>query len=455
MPEQGSLWTRSTSRLFFGGRPLIAVMAALLTASAASAGVPAELVALDEIYPSLDALYIDLHRNPELSLHEEKTAAKLATRLRALGFEVTERVGGYGVVGVFRNGAGPTVLVRTDMDALPIREQTGLPYASTVTTKNNAGETVPVMHACGHDIHMASWVGAATLLARSKDRWHGTLVFVGQPAEEVLHGAEMMIKDGLYTRFPKPDFAIGIHDTNALPAGQIGVVPGPAFAASNAVDITFYGKGGHGASPQLTVDPIVMAARAVVALQTIVAREVNPFNPAIITVGTFHAGTKRNIIGNEAKLELTVRSYKPEVQKQLLAAIERIAKAEAAAAHAPKEPAVAVLPDEASEVVVNDPALAARLMASLRRSLGDASVVPAEPTTGSEDFGLFGRVAGVPSIQLRVGSVEPGEFAKARAEGRLTPGLHTSAFAPDREPTIRAGVSALTLSVLELLGPPR
>lgn len=414
---------------------------------------PPVLAPLDALYPELDALYVDLHQTPELSLHEEKTAAKMAAKLRTLGFEVTERVGGWGVVGVLRNGRGPTVLVRTDMDALPIKEQTGLPYASTVTVKNDAGETVPVMHACGHDIHMASWVGAATLLARSKDRWHGTLVFVGQPAEEVLHGADMMIKDRFYTRFPKPDFAIGLHDTNALPAGQIGIVSGPAFAASNAVDITFYGKGGHGAAPHLTVDPVVMAARTVVALQTIVAREVNPFDPAIVTVGTFHAGTKRNIIGNEAKLELTVRSYKPEVQKHLLEAIERIAKAEAAAARAPKEPAVVVLPNEASEVVVNDPALAARLLSSLRRSLGDASVVPAEPTTVSEDFGLFGRVAGVPSIQLRLGAVEPGEFARLRAEGRLAPGMHTSAFAPDRERTIRGGVAAFTLSVLELCAP--
>jgi amidohydrolase len=248
--------------------------------------------------------------------------------LRAVGFAVTEHVGGNGVVGVLRNGAGPTVLVRTDMDALPIKEETGLPYASTVTTKNVAGETVPVMHACGHDIHMASWVGAATLLARAKDRWHGTLVFVGQPAEEVVSGAEAMVKDGLYTRFPKPDFVIGVHDLQLLPSGQVGVIPGPASAASNAVDITFYGQGGHGAAPHRTIDPVVIAARAVGTLQTIVSREVNPLDPAVVTVGTFHAGTKRNVIADEAKLELTVRSYKPEVQKQLLAAIDRIAKAE-------------------------------------------------------------------------------------------------------------------------------
>jgi amidohydrolase len=416
-------------------------------------GSPA-LAPLEALYPDLDKFYIDLHQTPELSFHEEKTSAKLGARLKALGFEVTEHVGGYGIVGVLRNGPGRTILVRTDMDALPIKEQTGLPYASAVSTKNDAGETVSVMHACGHDIHMTSWVGAATLLARARDRWSGTLVFVGQPAEEVLQGAEMMIKEGVLTRFPKPDFVLGLHDTNLLPAGQIGVVAGPASAASNAVDITFYGKGGHGAAPHRTIDPIVIAARTVVTLQTIVAREVNPFDPAVVTVGTFHAGTKRNIIGDEAKIELTVRSYKPEVQKQLLAAIERIAKAEAAAARAPREPAVFVDPKEASEVVFNDPALTARLASSLRRSLGDANVLPIDPTTGSEDFGVFGRVAGVPSVQLRVGAPEPGEFAKAKAEGKVPPGPHSSAFAPDRERTIRTGVAAFTLSVLELLPPP-
>jgi amidohydrolase len=355
---------------------------------------------------------------------------------------------------VLRNGPGPVVLVRTDMDALPVKEVTGLPYASTATARNGAGEIVPVMHACGHDIHMASWVGAATLLSRARDRWRGTLVFVGQPAEEVVRGAEAMVVDGLFTRFPKPDFALAIHDTNVLPSGQIGVTPGPASAASNAVDITFFGRGGHGAAPHRTIDPLLIAARAVVTLQTIVSREVNPFDPAVVTVGTFHAGTKRNIIADEAKIELTVRSYKPEVQKRLLSAIDRIARAEAAAAGAPREPAVVVDPREATEVVFNDPTLAARLTSALRRALGDASVVPMDPVTSSEDFGVFGRVAGVPSIQLGVGATEPGELAKAKSEGRLPPGPHNSKFAPDRERTLRTGVAAFTLSALELLGRP-
>jgi hippurate hydrolase len=374
----------------------------------------------------------------------------MATRLRQLGFEVAEHVGGNGVVGVLRNGAGPTVLVRTDMDALPMKEQTGLPFASTATTKNDAGETVPVMHACGHDIHMASWVGAATLLAGAKDRWHGTLVFVGQPAEETVEGATAMVKDGLFKRFPKPDFVLGIHDTNLMPAGRVGLVSGPASAASNAVDIVFYGKSGHGAAPHRAIDPIVIAARTVTALQTLVSRENNPFEPAVVTVGTFHSGTKRNIIPDQAKLELTVRSYKPEVQKKLLAGIERIAKAQALSAGAPREPSV-VFTSEASEVVVNDPALVQRLETALKRSLGDA-VGPIEPTSGSEDFGVYGRVAGAPSVQLRIGASEPGEFAKAKEAGTLPPGPHNSGFAPDREPTIRAGVAAFTVSVLELLG---
>jgi len=426
----------------------------VLDPSVVLAGGPPELSGLDALYPSLDALYQDLHRNPELSNHEEKTAAKMAARLRQLGFEVTEHVGGNGVVGVLRNGAGPTVLVRTDMDALPIKEQTGLPYASMVTTKNDTGETVSVMHACGHDIHMTSWVGAATLLASAKDRWHGTLVFVGQPAEEVVSGAQAMVKDNFMTRFPKPDFAIAIHDTQIHPSGQVGLVPGYAFANLDSVDITFHGKGGHGAFPHRTIDPVLMAARAVVTFQSIVAREVNPLDSAVVTVGTFHASNKRNIIPDDAKIELTVRSYKPDVQKQLLAAITRIAKAEAAAAGASREPTIFVNPGESAQSLYNDPALTKRLGNALRRALGSANVVASDPVMGSEDFGVFGATAGVPSVMLRVGAAEPGAFAKAKAAGTTVPGPHNAGFAPDREPTIRTGVATFTLSVLELLGRP-
>jgi hippurate hydrolase len=340
------------------------------------------------------------------------------------------------------------------MDALPIKEQTGLPYASAVVTKNDAGETVSVMHACGHDIHMTSWIGAATLLANGKERWRGTLVFVGQPAEEIVSGAQAMVDDGLLKRFPKPDFAIAIHDTQIHPSGQVGVVPGPAFANIDSIDVTFHGKGGHGAAPHRTIDPVLMASRAVVTFQSIVAREVNPFDQAVVTVGTFHAGTKRNIIPDDAKIELTVRSYKPEVRKQLVAAIARIAKGEAAAAGAPREPTIFVNPGESAEAVYNDPGLTDRLAAALRRGLGPGNVVATDPVMGSEDFGVFGTAAGVPSVMLRVGAAEPGEFAKAKAAGTLVPGPHNAGFAPDRERTIRTGVSAFTISVLELLGRP-
>ena len=431
----------------------LALVASLVSGlCVAGSAAPPALSGLDAAYPALDALYRDLHQNPELSNHEEQTAAKLALRLRALGFAVTERVGGFGIVAVLKNGAGPVVMVRTDLDALPVREQTGLPYASTVTTRDDRGESVPVMHACGHDVHMVSWLGAATLLAQSKNRWQGTLVFIGQPAEEVGQGAVRMLQDGLLTRFPKPDFVLGIHDTNLLPAGKVDAIAGPASAASNSVDIVIHGKGGHGALPHLTVDPVLIAARTVVTLQSIIAREINPLNPAVITVGTFNAGTKRNVIAEEARLELTVRSYKPEVQQHLLAAIARIAKAEAAAAGAEREPTVTVDPHEAAEVVYNDPAMAARLNTALRRGLGDANVQAIEPTMASEDFGAFGRAAGAPSVQLRVGVIEPDAFEKARSAGQLLPGVHTPFFAPDRERTLRAGVAALTLSTLELLG---
>jgi len=425
------------------------------TAVLADGSVPS--AALDAIYPSLDALYIDLHQNPELSLKEEKTAKKMAEQLRAAGYEVTEGVGGLGVVGVLRNGAGPTVLLRTDMDALPVLEQTDLPFASKAVSVNQAGDTVPVMHACGHDAHMAAWVGAAKLLAQSKDKWRGTLVFVAQPAEEIVHGAIAMVNDGLFTRFPKPDYILGIHVANTMPAGQIGVVPGPVSAASDSVDITFYGTGGHGAMPHRTVDPLVIAARAVGAMQTIVSREVDPFDDAVVTVGTFHAGNKRNIIPDEAKIQLTIRSYKLEVQKKMLESIARIAKGEAIAGGAPKEPLVTVVEGESAEVVVNDPALAGRLLVALKRGMGDDAVRESEPHMTSEDFGVYSSRAGVPGIQLRVGAVDPKVFAEAKAAGRamMLPGPHNSRFAVDREKTIKGGAMAFTLSVLEIAGQPQ
>jgi amidohydrolase len=445
MPSEGSLQMRT-------GFLSAVLVVSLLGRAAMAAG--SGLAGLDAAYPALDALYRDLHQHPELSLHEEKTAAKLAAKLRALGFDVTEHVGGTGIVGVLRNGSGPTVLVRTELDALPVKEATGLPYASTATVKDPAGTVTPVMHACGHDIHMTSWVGAATLLANARDTWRGTLLFVGQPAEEIGRGAKMMVDDGFLKRFPHPDVVIAVHDFGFYAAGQVAIVPGFAMANVDMVDVTIYGKGGHGALPQLTVDPIVIAARTVVTLQTIVAREVNPLDPAVVTVGSIHGGTKHNIIPDEVKLQLTVRSYKPEVQKQLLAAIERIAKAEAAAALAPKEPSVVVLKEQSALALYNDPKVTERLQAALRRGLGDAAVVEGQPFMVSEDFGVFGRTAGVPSVFIFLGASDPVALAKAKQAGTLLPNVHSPLFAPDREPTLRTGTAALTLSALELLGKP-
>jgi hippurate hydrolase len=432
---------------------LFAVAAVLWSAplSAADPAVSPVLVPLDAIYPDLERLYLDLHQNPELSFHEEKTAAKMADRLRALGFEVTTGIAKTGVVGILRNGKGPTVMLRTDLDALPVEEKTGLPYASKVTTTDDAGETVHVMHACGHDVHMTSWIGAATLLSRAKDRWRGTLMMVGQPAEEKGGGAAKMLADGLFAKFPKPDFAFAIHDSAQAPAGTIQFISGYALANVDSVDVTIYGKGGHGAYPHTTIDPIVIAARTVLALQTVVGRENNPLDPAVVTVGSIHGGTKHNIIPDEVKLQLTVRSYKDDVRKRLLASIERIAKAEAAAAGAPKPPDVAV--SEGTPATYNDPAVTKRVADALARGLGSANVSEAQPVMGGEDFSEYGR-AGVPATLVWVGAVEPKKYEASKAGGASLASLHNSGFAPDREPTIRTGVKTVTLAALELLGKP-
>ncbi len=428
-------------------------MAAVLLAVALAAAPAANpvLASLDKVEPPLEALYQELHRSPELSLQESKTAAKMAERLRALGFEVTTGVGGNGVVGVLRNGKGPTVLLRTDMDALPIKEETGLPYASAVTATDPAGATVSVMHACGHDAHMTSWLGAATLLSGAKNRWRGTLVMVGQPAEELVRGAKAMIDDGLLTRFPKPDYAVAIHVQPWLPAGQVAVVSGPALANVNTVEIVVHGRGGHGAAPHLTVDPVLLASRIVVSLQGIVARELNPRDPGLITVGSIHGGTKSNIIPDAVKLQLTVRSYKEEVQKHLLEAIARVAKGEAFASGAPSEPTVTIT-DDVARATINDPALAERLRGAFRRSLGEGALGEMPPVMGSEDFSELG-YAGIPATLVWVGASRDVETAKLARVGKA-PGLHTARFSPDVTPTLRTGMSALTVAALELLGKP-
>ncbi|HYZ90171.1 MAG TPA: amidohydrolase [Myxococcales bacterium] len=430
------------------------VAAVVLTASSvhAQARAARSIEGLDAIYPQLDALYLDIHKNPELSGNEEKTAAKLADQLKRLGYAVTTKVGGNGVVGVLKNGAGPTVLLRTELDALPVEEKTGLPYASKATAVDRAGKTVPVMHACGHDVHMASWTGAAALLAQTKDRWRGTLVMVAQPAEETVQGARAMLADGFLSRFPKPDFAVAVHDNADMPAGKVGYVSGYALANVDSVDVTIFGRGGHGAKPESTVDPIVIAARTVLALQTLVSREKDPLEPAVLTVGSIHGGNKYNIIPDDVHLQLTVRSYTPEVRKQLLDGIARIAKAEAAAANAPRPPDVRT--SEGSNATYNDPALTKRLATMLARELGADNVVERKPEMVAEDFGEFGRAAKIPSVTLAVGAVEPGKYAAAKAAGAALPSLHSALFAPDREPTIRTATTTLVLSALELFQKP-
>jgi amidohydrolase len=406
---------------------------------------------IDAVYPQVETLYLDLHRNPELSYHEEKTAAKIAEQLRKLGYDVTTGFGGTGVVGVFKNGSGPVVMLRAELDALPVPEKTGLPYASHVTTHDDRGVEVPVMHACGHDLHMAIGIGTAALLVQNKDRWHGTFIYVGQPAEERIGGAKAMIKQGLFTRFPKPDFAFAVHDSNGLPAGQVGYVPG--FAASNAdsVNVTVYGVGGHGAAPQETVDPIVIAARTVVSWQTIVSREIDPQDPAVITVGSIHGGTKNNIIPDEVLLQLTVRSYKDEVRKHLLASIERIADAEAAAAGAPKKPRIEI--EEGVGAVYNDPATTNRLVERLKQVMGDSNVVLERPIMASDDFAEY-RYGGILSVMLELGAVNPEKYAAAKKSGEVLPGPHSPYFAPDREPSLKTGIEVEVAAIVELMGKP-
>src|SRR5271155_2656540 len=323
---------------------------------------------VEAVYPDAHALYLDLHQHPELSSHETQTAAKLAGRLRGLGYEVTEHVGGTGIVAILKNGAGPTVMLRTELDALPVEEKTGLAYASKVHAKDDAGHEVPVMHACGHDLHMASIVGTAAIMAHSKDTWHGTLMLIGQPAEETILGAKGMIDDGLFTRFPKPDMAVALHVGNGLPAGQVGVTSGVISTNADSLRITIYGKGGHGSAPHTAIDPIVIAARTILALQTIASREVKPGEMAVVTVGYIRAGTKNNIIPDQAEMGLTVRTRNTDVRKQVLAAIARITKAEAEAAGGPREPLIDHY--EGTDLVYNDPVLAQKMKGVLEAALG-------------------------------------------------------------------------------------
>ena len=416
---------------------------------------------LDREIAQLVNTYKALHAAPELSHHEEKTAAFLAAQLRALGFRVTERVGkyaqpewtSYGVVAVLKNGAGPTVLVRTELDALPVEEKTGLPYASTVKTKSDTGQDVSVMHACGHDIHMTSLLGTAKMLAALKDQWHGTLVMIGQPAEETGNGARAMLADGLYSRFPKPDFALALHDSADVEAGKITYWPGYAMASSTSVDLVIRGLGGHGARPEATKDPVVIAAQTVLALQTIVSREKSALDPAVITVGSIHGGTKRNIIPDEVTLQLTIRTYKEEVRQRILASIERIAKGMALAAGVPADraPIVKVIESENSPSTYNDPELSERIAAAIGRTIGKDNVIKTEPLMVSEDFGRLSLDHQIPAFMFWLGAVDPSRVEAARKSGKTLPSLHSSLFEPLPEPTLRTGIKAMTTAVLELM----
>jgi hippurate hydrolase len=403
---------------------------------------------VESVYPDAHALYVDLHQNPELSSHEVQTAAKLAGRLRGLGYEVTEHVGGTGVVAILKNGAGPTVMLRTELDALPVEEKTGLSYASKVRTKDDAGHDVAVMHACGHDLHMAAILGTAAIMAHSKSTWHGTLMLIGQPAEETIGGAKGMLDDGLLKRFPKPDAAVAMHVGNTLLAGQVGIVPGIYNTNADSLRITIYGKGGHGSAPHTAIDPIVIAARTILALQTIASREVKPGDMAVVTVGYIQAGTKNNIIPDQAELGLTVRTNKAEVRKQVLAAIDRITKAEAEAAGAPRAPSVEHY--EGTDLVYNDPALAQRLRGTLESALGKRNVVMEEPITASEDFSYFVE-QGIPGFYFSLGGADPEKFAQAKAEGTRLPSNHSPLFAPDVDPALRTGIAAEVAVLRNLL----
>ncbi len=412
--------------------------------------------------PALVAAYQHLHAAPELSGQEEKTSAYLATALRGHGYEVTEGIGkykarpwkGYGVVAVLKNGAGPTVLVRADMDALPVEEKTGLPYASKVKTKTEKGPEVGVMHACGHDIHMAVLLGTARVLTRLKDEWQGTVMLVGQPAEESGGGARAMIDDGVYTRFSKPDYALALHDTVSFEAGKVGYTPGFFTSAASSAEIVVRGVGGHGASPENTKDPIVMAAQLVLALQTVVSREKSPFDPAVVTVGSIHGGNAGNIIPDEVRLELTIRTYDKKVRDKIFQSIERIATGVAQMAGVPEDRAPIVKFRLGLPATYNHPELSESIAAAWKKALGEQNVLLRKPVMGSEDFGTWGLGGEIPIFMFWLGAADPERLKTSLQTGVGLPASHSPQFAPVPEPTIRTGVKAMATAVMDLLKKP-
>ena len=439
-------------------RRLALIAACWLLAAPGAAEDPADAALsqldlwIDSHLGELLATYRELHANPELSFAEHATAQRVADSLRAAGFEVSTGLAGTGVIGVLRNGPGPRLLIRGDMDALPVTEATGLDYASRVRTTGPDGREVGVMHACGHDLHTANLIGTARALAALRSHWSGTLLALAQPAEEIGQGAHRLLSEGLFERFPRPDFAVALHVESELAAGSVGVTPGWAFANVDAVDVTIHGRGGHGARPHSASDPIVTAAHFITALQTLVSRRVDPQEAAVVTVGSVHAGHKHNVIPDEAHLQLTVRSYTDEVREELLAGIRRTARASCAIWECPKPPDVAVR-ELYTPAVFNDPALAARARSLFQARFGSANVSEPPPTMGGEDFGRYGRALGVPSLLFRIGAAHPEQLAAAETGGPSVPALHSSRFAPPPEPTLRTGLRALGSLALELLGP--
>lgn len=407
---------------------------------------------VDKKYTEWDQLYKYLHQHPEISFHEKNTAGKLASELKSIGFEVTENVGGYGVVGILKNGEGPVVLIRSDMDALPLEEKTGLPYASKAKTADDSGNEVSVMHACGHDIHMTTLIGTAYTLHTLRKGWKGTLIIVGQPAEERGSGAKAMIADNLFTRFPTPDYALALHCNATIPAGKVGYCEGYALANVDMIDIVVHGTGGHGAYPHTTVDPIVLASNIVTSLQTIVSRELAPTEPAVVTVGSFHSGTKHNIIPDKAHLQLTLRSYTDEARAHILSSIRRICKNMALGAGVPegKLPEI-IIQNESIPSTYNQVELTRKMKKTSRKVLGKENIIEMEAVMGGEDFGLYGRTdEKIPICIYWLGTVDPVLIEKNQKEGTPLPSLHSPFFAPVPQPSIKTGVKTMTANALQL-----
>ena len=437
----------------------VAFLAAALPLAAQSPATPSDLSnSVDRQLPALTETYKHLHRNPELSRHEEQTSAFIAGELRKLGYTVTDHVGKYedgtqafGVVAILENGAGPRVLIRTDMDALPVEEKTGLDYASTVKSTNAQGQQVGVMQACGHDLHMTVFLGMAREMAARKTQWHGTLMLIGQPSEEIIEGAAAMLADHLYERFGKPDFVLAEHDTNDVPAGSISIKGGPLLASANTLTVTMRGIGGHGSQPQSGKDPILLAAEFVLVAQTIVSRQIDPQQPAVLTVGTIHGGTKNNIIPDEVTMGLTLRAYSPAVRDAIIADVRRTAEGLARAYGVPTDRMPTVTLGESTPATINDAALAERLRASASAALGKDRVLEARAVMGSEDVGLFSLEGKIPAAMYWLGAADPAKLEESRKTGVPLPSLHSSLFAPVYASAIPTGVTAMTAMALDLL----